>query len=111
MRKRIRLLPVAIALACLAVAFFWYSSRLDARLAEADQLYQQAVASSNTLETEQNELKATLETVNSDAFIESQARTLYDYMKPDEIRIVITNPEALYGTGEEETPSQTNSGE
>ena len=100
MRKRIRLVPVAIVLAVMAVAFFWFSSDLDKRLSDANQLYQQAVAGSSTLETKQNELKATLETVNSDAFIESRARSLYDYMKPDEIRIVITNPEALYGSGE-----------
>jgi cell division protein FtsB len=98
MRRRIRLLPVMIVLACLAVAFFWFGSRLDAKLEEADQLYQQAVASGSALETTQNDLKATLETASSDAFIENQARSLYDYMKPDEIRIVITNPEALYGT-------------
>jgi lipopolysaccharide export LptBFGC system permease protein LptF len=58
MRRRIRLLPVMIVLACLAVAFFWFGSRLDAKLEEADQLYQQAVASGSALETPQNALKA-----------------------------------------------------
>jgi len=98
MRKRVRLLPIVIVLACLSIAFFWVSSTLDRRIDEAEELYQQAVAVNSDLETKQNDLKEMLATVNSDAFIENQARTLYDYMKQDEIRIVITNPEALYGT-------------
>lgn len=98
MRKRIRLLPLVVVLACISLAFFWVSSRLDQRIDETDALYQQAVALKSETETDQNDLKETLGTVNSDAFIENQARTLYDYMKQDEIRIVITNPEALYGT-------------
>ena len=98
MRKRVGLVPVLAVLACITIAFLWVSSKLDNSIADANQQYQQAVASSNTLETEQNTLKDTLASSNTDAFIENQARTLYDYMKPDEIRFVITNPDALYGT-------------
>ncbi len=98
MRRRIGLLPVVLVLTCISLVFFWVSSSLDRRIDEADALVQQAVALNSELETDQNGLKETLKTVNSDAFIENQARTLYDYMKQDEIRIVITNPEALYGT-------------
>ena len=98
LRKRVRLTPVIVLLACVSIAFFWLSSGLDRSISEADAQYQQAVADGNELETTQNTLKQTLSTVNSDAFIEKQARNLYDYMKQDELRIVITNPEALYGT-------------
>ena len=56
------------------------------------------------LQGEQADLKTQLETVGTDAFIENQARTMYGYMMPDEIRFVITNPEALYG--EDEIPSR-----
>lgn len=98
MRRRVGLLPVLAVLACFTIAFLWVSSKLDNNIADVNQQYQQAVASSNTLETEQNALKNKLASANTDAFIENQARTLYDYMKPDEIRFVITNPEALYGT-------------
>jgi len=98
MRRRVGLVPVLAVLACLTIAFLWVSSKLDNSLADVNQQYQQAVASSNMLETEQNTLKTTLASANTDAFVENQARTLYDYMKPDEIRFVITNPEALYGT-------------
>lgn len=98
MRRRVGLVPVLAVLACLTIAFLWVSSKLDNNLADVNQQYQQAIASSNMQETEQNILKNTLASANTDAFVENQARTLYDYMKPDEIRFVITNPEALYGT-------------
>lgn len=98
MRRRVRLLPIVIVLACVSIAFFWASSRLDEQISETNQDYQQALADGNTLETTQNDLKSTLSTVSSDSYIENQARNVYDYMKEDEIRIVITNPDALYGT-------------
>jgi len=98
MRKRVRLLPILIVLACVSIAFFFVSSKLDRGISDVTQQYQQAVVTGNSLETTQNDLKQTLSTAKSDAFIENQARNLYDYMKQDEIRIVITNPEVLYGT-------------
>ena len=98
MQRRISVIPIAVIVAVLAIVFLWAYSGLERRLSEADTQYQMACATSNDLEVEQNKLKATLDTVNTDAFIEKQARTLYDYMNPNEIRIVITNPEVLYGT-------------
>ncbi|NLI21607.1 MAG: hypothetical protein GX418_08680 [Clostridiales bacterium] len=98
MRRRVGVLPVVAVLACLTLAFLWFSSQLDRSIADASRHYQQAVADGNSLETQQNALKSKLAGANTDAFIETQARTLYDYMRPDEIRFVITNPEALYGT-------------
>ena len=98
MRKRVRLIPVIVLVGALLVGFFWVSSNLVTGIQETDALYQQNVTAGNNLETKQNELKTLLASANSEAFIETQARALYDYMKPDEIRIVITNPEALYGT-------------
>jgi len=98
MRKRVGLYPILAILGCLAIAFLWVYTKLDQNIADANQQYQQAISSSNSLESEQSKLKSTLASADTDAFIENQARTLYDYMKPDEIRFVITNPEALYGT-------------
>lgn len=98
MRKRVGLFPILAVLGCLTIAFLWVYTKLDNNMTDVNQQYQQAVSRSNSLETEQNTLKSTLASANTDAFIENQARTLYDYMKPDEIRFVITNPEALYGT-------------
>ena len=56
------------------------------------------------LQNDQAALKDTLASVGSDAYIENQARTVYGYMMPDEIRLVISNPETLYG--EEGVPSR-----
>lgn len=98
MHKRVGLVPVIVVLGLLLVSFFWFSNKLAKGISDADSQYQQAVAVNTTLETQQNDLKNTLASVNSEAFIEKQARTLYDYMKPDELRLVITNPDALYGT-------------
>ena len=96
--RRVRIFPIITIVACLTLTFLWASSKLETQIDDIGQQYQQAISTSNDLETEQGELKNTLASVNTDAFIENQARTIYDYMKPDEIRIVITNPEALYGT-------------
>ena len=97
MAKRVSLIPFLVIAAALTVGFLWFHTKLDENIQDANAQYQQACIASNNLETEQNHLKTMLATVNTDAFIENQARTLYDYMKPDEIRIVITNPEVLYG--------------
>ncbi len=98
MRRKIGLTPLIVTIGLLMIGFFWVSSQLVTNIQETDTLYQQAVSVNNTLETSQNDLQALLASANSEAFIETQARTLYDYMKPDELRIVITNPEVLYGT-------------
>ena len=49
------------------------------------------------LEKEEKELRENISLTQTDAFIENEARTRYGYLKPGEIRFVISNPEALYG--------------
>ena len=98
MHKRIGLAPVIVVVGAMLVTFFWLSNKLSTDINETGAQYQQAVAVNTALETQQNDLKTTLANVNTDAFIEKQARALYDYMKTDELRLVITNPDALYGT-------------
>lgn len=49
------------------------------------------------LEKEEKNLRDKVDLSKSDSFIENEARTRYGYLKPGEIRFVITNPEALYG--------------
>ena len=56
------------------------------------------------LRNEQADLQNTLELAGTDEFIENQARSLYGYMMPDEIRFVITNSDVLYG--DEKVPSR-----
>lgn len=90
--------------AALLIGFIVYGSGLQANVNELDEIYEQSKARLVSLKNEQTELNSTLELAGTDAFIENQARTLYGYMMPDEIRFVITNPEALYG--DDEVPSR-----
>ncbi len=43
-------------------------------------------------------LESELAMSGTDEYIENQARTRFGYLKPGELRFVITNPEALYGS-------------
>lgn len=104
MHKTINIWLLIAVCACALVGFFWYSESLSGDLQEVEALYGESKLALSELQGEQAELKATLDAAGTDAFIENQARTIYDYMMPDEIRFVITNPEALYG--DEEIPSR-----
>lgn len=104
MRKTINVWALIVLAACIMGGFFWYSGTLNASIVELNNAYDQSKVRLAELQNEQATLKATLETAGTDAFIENQARTMYGYMMPDEIRFVITNPEALYG--DEEIPSR-----
>lgn len=100
MRKSISIWPVCAVLACMLVAFMWSSGQLTGSIKDVEGKYNQSRVKLTQLQNEQTGLKSMLEMVGTDAFIENQARTLYGYMRPDEIRFVITNPEVLYGTDE-----------
>ena len=104
MRKTMNIWVLIAMSACVLVAFFWYSGTLSQSIDELNDTYDQTQMRLTELQGEQADLKTQLETVGTDAFIENQARTMYGYMMPDEIRFVITNPEALYG--EDEIPSR-----
>ena len=100
MRKRIGVMPVCALLALMLIAFLWQSSKTDASLNDVKAQYETCCVTKTRLQNESLQLKKSLAETGTEAFIENQARTLYGYMKPDEIRFVITNPEELYGTGE-----------
>lgn len=97
MRRTINVWVLIGSLACVLIAFFCYSSTLSGTIGELNDTYDQSKIRLADLQSEQASLKSTLENAGSDSFIENQARTMYGYMMPDEIRLVITNPEALYG--------------
>lgn len=98
LRKRIGLIPVLVLFGLLMIGFLWLSNGLVTDIRDTKERYHAAISTGNDLETAQNKLKEVLASAHTDAFIENQARTLYDYMMPDEIRLVITNPDVLYGT-------------
>ena len=99
MRKSVGLWPVCALLVCILAAFFWSNAQVSKSVKEVNEKYERSRVKLTQLQGEQTELKNTLELVGTDAFIESQARSIYGYMRPDEIRFVITNPEVLYGSG------------
>ena len=104
MRKTVNVWFLIGALACVLIVFFCYSGTLSQTIQQLNDAYNQDKIRLADLQTEEASLKNTLQDVGSDSFIENQARKEYGYMMPDEIRLVISNPEALYG--EEGMPSR-----
>lgn len=104
MRRTVNVGVLVGILAVALIVFFCMSSSLSKTIAELDETYDQAKLRLTELQNEQASLKDTLVNVGSDAFIENQARTVYDYMMPDETHLKIVNVEALYG--EDGVPSR-----
>ena len=98
-RATVRIWPITIILACVLIIFVVSTGELNGQIKELDERYSQNRIKFNRVTSEQEKLKSTLSIVGTDAFIEHEARG-YGYMREDEIRFVITNPEVLYGTDE-----------
>lgn len=96
-RRRVRLWPICLLMLSALVAFLFYSNQISDSIASMNDQIGQAQEKLIALQNEQQALDDTLKIVGTDSYIEDQARTLYGYMRPDEIRFVITNPEVLYG--------------
>lgn len=94
---------VAVSFCFLAI-FLVGSGKVTANRRDLEEQYEQSRINLNNAQQQNKELKVLLNNLGTDSFIENQARTLYGYMRPDEIRFVITNPEVLYGT--EEVPAR-----
>ncbi len=96
LKKRVGVLPVLALLLCLIGFFIWRSSTLGSSIqvinGQLDQSRMQLTQEQNT----KAQLEQELSLVGTDAYIESQARSEYSYMKKDEIRFIITNPDKLY---------------
>lgn len=103
MKRRVGILPVLALILCLAGAFLWSSSRIGNQIKDVETQLDQSRVQLTQAQNEQAQLKAMLDMVDTEAFIENQARSLYGYMRPDEIRFVINNPEALYADDEQPT--------
>lgn len=97
MRKTMSLWVLVAVSACILISFFWYNNTLSKTVSELEATYGTHAVRLTELQAEQAKLQSDLQLVGTDSFIENQARTMYGYMMPDEIRFVITNPEALYG--------------
>ncbi len=104
MHRTMNLWVLVCVSACLVIGFFVYNVGLSQSISEQDARYEASKQRLTSLQNRKSELDNMLEIAGTDAFVENQARTLYGYMMPDEIRFVISNPEALYG--DEGVPSR-----
>lgn len=104
MRRTMNLWVLLAAVACILTAFLIYSGSLQKDVNELNAMYEQDKLRVEDMKNQRTELQETLTAAGKDKFVENQARKLYGYMMQDEIRFVITNPEALYG--EEGVPSR-----
>ena len=100
MSRSVRAWPIFLLLAVMLVAFFWWNHQASQDIRDVTSRYDQGRIKLAQLQEEEITLQENLKLVGTDAFIEHQARTEYGYMRDDEIRLVITNPEVLYGTDE-----------
>ena len=98
MSRSVRAWPIFLLLAVMLAAFLWWNHHASLNIQSVDQQHNQNRIKLAQLQEEEITLQEELKLVGTDAFIENQARTEYGYMRDDEIRFVITNPEVLYGT-------------
>ena len=92
MRRTINIWWVIAVIACVFVAFFWYSNQLSATIEELQNTVEQGNVRLAALQAENANLEAVLKLAETDAFIENEARNS-GYLMPDEIRFVITGAE------------------
>lgn len=105
MRRTVNIWWLIAVIACVFVAFFWYSSKLSETIEELQDTVEQGNVRLAALQAENAQLEAELKTADTDAFVENQARNEYGYMMPDEIRFVITGTDTEENQNEAEVPS------
>lgn len=101
---RVRVIAVICILVVITVAFIFLYVQKQNSMKKLDERYVEALSYHQYLENKENSLQATLAALGTESFIENLARTRYGYMKSDDIRFVITNPEVLYGTQDSTVP-------
>lgn len=104
LRRTISIWWVVGVIACVLVAFFSYSNKLSGEIDTLQKMLEQEKIKLAEMRSENAELEAELNNAGTEAFVENQARDLYGYMMPDEIRFVLTNPHTE-SEGTSEIPS------
>ena len=101
-RKPIRV-PLSLVLTALLVvvaAGKTVLSRLDEDIGRLNISLRQSKLKLVEAEAQKSDLQRELAISDTDEYIAAQARKLYGYMMPGEIRFVVTNPDALYEGGD-----------
>ena len=99
MLRSVRLLYVTIGLIILFIVFAFCYHQLDMQIKETNAQVKQSEIDLRHYKEQAVDLQNMLDIAGTDAFVEQKARE-YGYMRKDELRFVITNPEILYGTDE-----------
>ena len=97
--RRIRYMTLFVVLAVIGATFAAANIPVPSQLQQMAKLESQYRIQLSEIQNEKLKLEAELSVAGTDAYIENQARTRYGYLKPGELRFVITNPEALYTSG------------
>ncbi len=98
--RRVRYMTLFVVMATIGIAFFAANNHIQSSIDRMTKQESQERIRLGGLQNENLRLEAELSVAETDAYIENQARTRYGYLKPGELRFVITNPEALYGSGD-----------
>ena len=99
--RRVKYLTLFLVLVAIGVSFLIFNNNISAQYQKTLKEGDQARVKAAKQQDEKLKLETELSIADTDAYIENQARTRYGYLKPGEIRFVITNPEALYSNGGE----------
>lgn len=95
-RRRVQYLTLFLAVAVIGIAFWILNNNINTTLQKTVKDGDRARIELAQEQDKTLKLETELSIADTDAYIENQARTRFGYLKPGEIRFVITNPEALY---------------
>ena len=94
LRKTLNIWWIIGFIACILVLFFSYSTKLSKEIETMQKMLEQEKIKLAEMRSENAKLESELNNAGTEAFVENQARDLYGYMMPDEIRFVLANHHA-----------------
>ena len=100
MRRRIRLFYVLVAAFVITAGGLMALNRLDQDISALRDTARETRLRQLAVETQKSDMQRELAIKDTDAYIREMARIQKSYLMPGEIRFVVTNPQALYGTDE-----------
>lgn len=97
MRRTVNLWAFIACMVVMVLFFCFININIAGSIGDIKENHLEATRELADLTNKQDELEAEEKTVGTDAFVEQQARDLYDFMMPDELRFVINFPEEQTG--------------
>lgn len=93
MKKTMNLWLFMAIMVMMVVAFGIVNARIVSDTEDIQRQHNIANKKVSDLKNVKQDLEDELDTIDTDAFVERQARDEYDYMMPDELRFVISFPD------------------